>query len=227
MGPLPTGVSFNSMTGLLSGTPQTGTGGSYTLTISADNGVNPLATETFTLIVNEVPQITSANGTTFTVGTNGTFQVTANGFPASTFIESGTLPNGVTFNSSTGVLTGTPMVNTSGIYTLHFTPTNAAGTGLTQTFTLIVDQAPAITSGNSATFTEGMFSSFNITATGFPTPSFSETGALPNGVTFNDTTGVLSGTPAAGTANTYLITIFAMNGVDPEASQDFTLIVDP
>ncbi len=227
MGPLPTGVSFNATTGVLSGTPQTGTGGSYTLTISADNGVTPVATETFTLIVNEVPQITSANGTTFTVGTSGTFQVTANGYPASTFTESGTLPNGVTFNSSTGVLTGTPLVNTTGIYTLQFTPKNSAGTGLTQTFTLIVDQPPAITSGNTATFTEGTFASFNVTATGFPTPTFSETGTLPNGVMFNDTTGVLSGTPAAGTASTYMITIFAMNGVDPEASQDFTLIVTP
>jgi hypothetical protein len=133
----------------------------------------------------------------------------------------------VSFNTATGVLTGTPMVNTAGIYTLNFTPKNATGTGTTQTFTLIVDQPPAITSGSTATFTEGTFASFNVTATGFPTPTFSETGALPNGVTFNDTTGVLSGTPAAGTANTYMITIFAMNGVDPEASQDFTLIVDP
>jgi hypothetical protein len=227
MGPLPMGVSFNSTTGVLSGTPQTGSGGSYTLAISANNGVTPVATQTFTLIVDELPQITSANGTTFTVGTSGTFQVTANGYPAATFTESGTLPNGVTFNSSTGVLTGTPLVNTAGIYTLQFTPKNSAGTGLTQTFTFIVDQPPAITSGNTATFTEGTFASFNVTATGFPTPTFSETGTLPNGVMFNDTTGVLSGTPAAGTASTYMITIFAMNGVDPEASQDFTLIVSP
>jgi hypothetical protein len=227
MGPLPAGVSLNASTGLLSGTPQPGSGGSYTLTVSADNGVTPVATQTFTLIVNEAPQITSANSATFTVGTNGMFQVTASGYPASMFTESGTLPNGVSFNTATGVLTGTPMVNTAGIYTLNFTPKNATGTGTTQTFTLIVDQPPAITSGSTATFTEGTFASFNVTATGFPTPTFSETGALPNGVTFNDTTGVLSGTPAAGTANTYMITIFAMNGVDPEASQDFTLIVDP
>ena len=85
MGPLPAGVSLNSTTGVLSGTPQPGTGGSYTLTVSASNGVTPVATETFTLIVNEVPQITSTNSMTFTVGTNGTFQVTASGYPPSTF----------------------------------------------------------------------------------------------------------------------------------------------
>lgn len=44
---------------------------------------------------------------------------------------------------------------------------------------------------------------------------------------FNDTTGVLSGTPAPSTSGSYPITIFAINGVDPEATQDFTLIVDP
>ena len=39
-----------------------------------------------------------------------------------------------------------------------------------------------------------------VTATGNPLPTLSETGALPSGVSFNAATGILSGTPAAGTA---------------------------
>jgi hypothetical protein len=65
-----------------------------------------------------------------------------------------------------------------------------------------------------------------VTATGFPAPTFAETGALPAGVTFNAATGVLSGTPDAGTEGTYPITIIAMNGVDTEVMQTFTLTVD-
>ena len=42
----------------------------------AGNGVSPDATQTFTLTVNEAPAITSANSTTFTVGTAGSFTVT-------------------------------------------------------------------------------------------------------------------------------------------------------
>jgi large repetitive protein len=224
-GALPAGVSFNPATGLLSGTPQIGSGGSYPLTITASNGVGTNATEAFTLVVNEIPQITSTNSATFTVGTNGTFTVTAGGFPTSTFTESDPLPHGLSFNSATGVLSGTPLANTGGTYTLHIFATNAAGPGPTQIFTLIVVQPPAITSANNATFTVGTFGSFNVTATGFPAPTFAETGALPAGVTFNDTTGLLSGTPDTGTAGTYTITILATNGVDTEDMQTFTLTV--
>src|SRR6202043_1913103 len=98
-----------------------------------------------------------------------------------------TLPGGVTFNSGTGVLSGTPNAGTGGTYTLTFTATSTAGTA-NQTFTLTVNQAPAITSANNATFLVGTAGTFTVTATGFPAPTITETGALPAGVTFNGTT---------------------------------------
>ena len=84
--------------------------------------------------------------------------------------------------------------------------------------------APAITSSNTATFFTYQGNSFTVTATGVPTPTFSEVGPLPSGVGFDDATGVLSGTPTA-TGN-FPITIAASNGVSPAATQSFTLIVD-
>ncbi len=88
-----------------------------------------------------------------------------------------------------------------------------------------VGTAPAITSVNSTTFTVGTAGSFTVTATGFPTPTLSEIGTLPSGVTFDPTTGVLSGTPAAGTLGAYPLTFTAANGVTPNATQSFTLTV--
>jgi hypothetical protein len=76
-----------------------------------------------------------------------------------------------------------------------------------------------------ATFRVGIGGSFTATAAGYPAPTFSETGALPGGVTLNPTTGVLSGTPAAGSGGVYHITIIASNGVLPNATQSFTLSV--
>jgi large repetitive protein len=169
--------------------------------------------------------ITSAASTAFTVGTSGSFTVTANGYPAASISESGTLPLGVAFNDATGVLSGTPLANTGNTYTLHFQATNAAGSSAIQTFTLIILQAPAITSANAATFTVEDFGSFNVTFTGYPAPTYEESGGLPDGVTFNDTTGVFSGTPTSD--GTYMITITAMNGVDTNAMQTFTLTVNP
>src|SRR4029077_4205289 len=64
---------------------------------------------------------------------------------------------------------------------------------------------------------------------GVPTPTLTRTGALPSGVTFIDNgngTATLGGTPAAGTAGTYPLTITASNGVGAPASQAFTLKIN-
>jgi hypothetical protein len=83
---------------------------------------------------------------------------------------------------------------------------------------------PAITSANQATFTQGQPNTFNVTASGYPASTFTETGALPSGVTLAPD-GTLSGTPAAGTAGDYPIVIKASNGNAPDATQNFTLHV--
>jgi hypothetical protein len=94
---------------------------------------------------------------------------------------------------------------------------------------ITVNQSPAITSANSATFAVGSAGAFTVTTTGVPAPSLSETGALPGGVTLKGNgngTASLSGTPAAGTAGNYPITITAHNGVGADATQSFTLTVN-
>ena len=77
----------------------------------------------------------------------------------------------------------------------------------TGTLLVTVNQAPAITSANSTVFKVGTAGTFTVAASGFPASTFTQTGALPSGVTFNGITGVLSGTPAANTSGTYPITL--------------------
>ncbi|MFZ0303353.1 MAG: putative Ig domain-containing protein, partial [Terracidiphilus sp.] len=226
-GALPSGVTLNSA-GVLSGTPAAGTGGTYPLTITASNGIGTNATQSFTLTVNQAPAVTSASSTTFTTGTAGSFTVTASGYPAPTFSETGILPTGVSMTSS-GVLSGIPAAGTGGTYPLTITASNGVGSPATQSFTLTVDQSPAITSASSATFAAGSAGSFTVTTSGYPKSAISETGVLPSGVTLVDngnSTATLSGTPAAGAGGTYRVTITAGNGVSPNATQSFTLTVD-
>lgn len=62
-----------------------------------------------------------------------------------------------------------------------------------------------------------------------PTPSLTQSGALPTGVTFIDNgngTATLSRAPAANTNGTYPLTITGANGVGTPATQKFTLTVD-
>ena len=221
---LPAGITLTP-SGSLSGTPAAGTGGAYPITIAATNGISPDASQAFTLTVNQPPVITSANNTTFTAGTLGTFSVTASGYPAATFSTTSTLPSGVTLGTD-GTLSGTPAAGTGGTYSITISAANGITPKATQSFTLTVDEAPTVTSANHVTFTTGVSGSFQVTAKGFPTAmTFSETGALPTGVTLT-TAGLLSGTPAAGTGGPYPITITASNGISPDATQSFTLTVN-
>ncbi|MBI5029327.1 MAG: putative Ig domain-containing protein [Chloroflexi bacterium] len=227
-GTLPSGVTFNASTGTLSGTPAAGTGGSYPLTLTASNGILPNATHSFTLNVNQLPLITSANNVTFSENRAGTFSVMTSGYPKPAITYSGSLPGGVTLidnNNGTATLGGTPNLGTVGTYNLTITATNSAGINA-QIFALTVNQAPVITSANHATFTVGTFGSFNVTTTGTPTPSLSVSGTLPTGVTFNTGTGVLSGTPASGTDGVYNLTFTAHNTSSPDAIQSFTLTIN-
>ena len=225
-GALPGGVSFNNGTGVLAGTPLLGSGGVYNITFTASNGVGTPATQSFTLTVNEGPVITSSNSTTFTVGAAGTFTVTASGTPPPTYSESGALPTGVSFNAATHKIAGTPAAGTGGVYNITLGATNGFGTPASQSFTLTVNEAPAITSGNTTTFQAGVAATpFTVTATGFPVPTLSESPALPGGVNFNTGTGVLSGTPAAGTGGNHSITFTASNGVGSAANQSFALVI--
>ena len=216
-GALPNGVHFTG--GVLSGTPATGTGGAYPITITASNGVVPDVTQSFQLTVEQSPAITSADRATFTQGQAGTFTPVATGYPAPTFSEHGALPNGVHFTG--GVLSGTPSTGTGGAYPITITAANGVLPDVTQSFQLAVEQSPAITSADQATFTQGQAGTFTPVATGYPAPSFSEHGALPNGVHF--TGGVLSGTPAK--KGTYRISFAADNGIGAVRTQNFLLIV--
>ncbi|MGH7748088.1 MAG: putative Ig domain-containing protein, partial [Candidatus Dormibacteria bacterium] len=226
VGTLPSGVTL--VGGVLSGTPAGGTGGSYPLALTATNGIGADATQTFSLTVDEAPSITSANNATFTVGAAGSFTVTATGTPTPTLGESGALPAGVTFDSSTGILSGTPSTHAGTTYALTFTAHNAIGSDSVQNFTLTVNEAPAITSDTSTSFLVGSAGSFTVTAGGFPAPTLSESPSdtLPGGVTFDPSSGLLSGTPDPGSAGDYTLNFTAHNSTQPDATQAFVLHVD-
>ncbi len=179
-----------------------------------------------TVAVDAPPTITSGGSTTFAVGTAGSFSVTTTGYPVPTVTETGTLPTGVTL-TSTGTLSGTPAAGTGGAYPITITAANGT-TNATQNFTLTVNQAPAITSANSTSFTSGSPGTFTVTTTGSPKSSLGESGPLPAGVTFTDNgngTATISGTASA--AASYPITITAQNGIAPNATQSFTFTVNP
>jgi len=177
--------------------------------------------------VDVAPAITSPATATFTAGQASTYTVTATGTPTLTFSLSGTVPTWLSINATTGVLSGTPPAGSGGTYSITVTAANGVTPDATQAFTLTVDEAPNVTSADTTTFRAEAAGSFQVTALGYPTPTFTETGTLPTGVSLSSS-GLLSGTPATGTAGSYGIVITASNtfgATDPTATQAFTLEV--
>ena len=177
--------------------------------------------------INSVPAITSPATTNATIGQALSFTVTTSGSPTPALTLTGTPPSGVDLvdnGDGTGTLTGIP-AGTAKTYALKITAKNAAGS-VTQSFSLVVTQAPAITSAATTTFVAAKAGTFKVTTTGSPAPALTSVGALPSGVTFVDNgngTATLSG--SAGASGTYPLTITATNAAGA-TSQTFSLVVN-
>jgi YVTN family beta-propeller protein len=234
-GALPKGITLTDNgngTASLSGIAARGTRGSYPITITASNGVGSPATQAFALTVTTAaskPVITSAAAAAPLFGALFNFTVTTNGYPVPSISKTGTMPPGVHFadnGNGTGTISGTPNGTAIGPYTVTLTARNKAGTA-TQSFTLTIWKAPAITKIPTTTATIGTPMHLTITATGYPTPVLTKSGTLPSGLHFTSTgngQATISGTPAAKTTGSRAITITATNQIRA-TSQTFTLTV--
>jgi hypothetical protein len=226
---LPTGVTFDTSTGVLSGTPAAGTGGTYVLTLSASNGIGAAGTQVFTLTVLQPPSITSADTATITTGTSTPVMITTSGSPDAVISELGTLPLGVIFtpkpSNGTGMLSGKPLAGTGGVYNFFLVANNGVAPVAIQKFTLTVDEAAKIVSDPHETFSLGNPGTFQVQTTGFSSGSttFTETGTLPAGESFDNSTGALTGTPTQ--TGTFALTLTANNGIGSTATQAFKLVV--
>jgi hypothetical protein len=151
------------------------------------------------------PAITSPLTASGTVGVAFSYTITATNNPTS-FNATG-LPAGLSVNTTSGVISGTPTA--VGSFSVTISATNAGGTG-SATLSLTIGQTqqpPVITSSSTASGTVGVAFSYQITATNNPT-GFNATG-LPAGLSVNTTTGLISGTPTA--AGSFSVTISANN----------------
>lgn len=121
-GSLPSGLTLAS-SGTISGTP-TATG-TFNFTAQVKDSVGTTASQVYTVSIASPLTITTTSIPDATVGVAYTFTLQASGgtAPYTWSISSGTLPAGLTINSSTGVISGTP--TTAGSSTITFKITDA------------------------------------------------------------------------------------------------------
>ncbi|MCU0702582.1 MAG: VCBS repeat-containing protein [Fimbriiglobus sp.] len=119
--------------------------GTYTLNLTATNGVGVPATQTLTVTVNQAPVFTSPTSVVFQATVAGAFTVTTVALPPAAISTLSTLPPGMLLVSNgdgTATLSGTP--TTPGTYTLDLTATNNVTTPSFQQLVVTVLPAPIV-----------------------------------------------------------------------------------
>jgi hypothetical protein len=136
--------------------------------------------------------------------------------------------NGILISNTTST-TYTDTTPTPGEDTYYVTGVNSTGEGGPSNIVSVnVESAPTITSASSVQFNARAVSNFTVTTTGNPTPTISESGSLPTGITFidnGDGTASLSGQASTTNSGYYFITITASSSAGT-ISQRFTLSVN-
>jgi len=159
--------------------------------------------------------------------------LTASGTPPYTWTP-GALPPGLTFTSiaNTATISGTP--TTAGIYTFLLTVTDSSPSTVNFSYTITITTPITFLYTYLPDATEAKSYQGATGATGGTTPYtfslviVSGSGTLPSGLSLNPTSGVISGTPAKGTAGTYYFTIRVTDSSTPSLSKDqsYTLVVE-
>ena len=226
-GSLPAGLSLSGGTGAISGTPTASGTPKFTVQVTDAKGV--IATKQFSITIAAGLIITTPPGLPDAAG-GVAYSVTisaAGGSPPYTWsISNGSLPGGMTLNSATGVLSGTPASSGNFQFTVQVTDTTSVSAG--KQFTLNVTQplsfttAPTLPAGAPATpYTTAL------SATGGTLPyTWTITGgALPNGLGLNTSSGLISGTPA--TTGTFSFTVQVTDNAQTKAAKAFTISIIP
>ena len=152
-GGLPAGLTLDTTTGAITGTPTTN--GGYSFTLSAGNGIGAAVTQVFTGSVTTPPVWTDQALGAFQIDVAYSDGVSASGSPAPTYsLSAGVLPTGLSLNTATGEITGTPTA--AGAFDFTITATNGSLPDVVKQFTGNVGVQPAWTDPSLGTMRVGV-----------------------------------------------------------------------
>jgi hypothetical protein len=228
---LPPGLSINPATGVISGTPTTGSATDYDVTVVATDTSGATGSTSFDWTITNVVSVTNPGDQSGVVGTAVNLSISASDSDLGqvlTYTASG-LPPGLTINSSTGVISGTPTTAAGSPFsvTVHATDTTGATNSATFNFTITSPNTVTVTNPGSKTGTVSVaIASVQIVATdsAVVTPgalTYTATG-LPPGLSTNSSTGLITGTPTTATGSPFSVTVDVTDATGATGSTTFT-----
>ncbi len=226
---LPSGLSLNTTTGAITGTPVSAGTGSHTFTLR-DSTVPPLTAQTtLTLTINPAPAGLSITTTSLPDGNvgqsyNQPLLATGGSGPLTWSIAADSLPPVLSLDPTTGVIAGTPTAEGTWSFTVRVADTG--GQEDTQVLSILINppSPPSITTPTLPDGTVGVAYSEVLDATGGTgTLVWSlSAGSLPTNLNLSSD-GTISGTPTdTGTSN---FTVMVTDAVSQSDSQPLSITI--
>lgn len=214
---LPAGLALNPTTGAITGTP-TALAPAATYVVTATNGTSTSVNLVIT-VIDAAPTnlVYATNPATYTknlaIAPNAP---SSSGGAVVSYAMSPTLPSGLSLSPTTGVISGTPLVESSTtIYTI--VATNTGGSAVAMLSLTVVGDKPVISYPNPVMLAvRTYFSPISPISTGGSVTSWAISPALPGGVMFNS--GVIYGLPGV-VSPPALYTVTATNGAGSSTAQ--------
>ena len=151
--------------------------------------------------------------------------------PYSWSIIVGSLPNGLSLNSSTGVISGRPSVAGNFAFTAQVSDSQSPSNTNSKPLSITINPAPVapptITTTSLPNGQRNVSYSHTLQATGGVTPyTWSlASGSLPAGLTLNGATGVISGTPTKKGTSNFVVRVRDSQGTPAQDTQSLSIRV--
>jgi FtsP/CotA-like multicopper oxidase with cupredoxin domain len=228
-GALPSGLTIDPFTGIISGTP-TATGlSSFTVQVTDSSVPAQVATKALSINVIAGPTITTTSLPNGEVSIAYNQPVTATGgiTPYAWSVTAGSLPPGLTQNPTTGAISGTP--TTAGAYSFTVRITDAVGGFATKAFSITIAALPVITTTSLPNGEVALAYNRPVTVTGGTTPfAWSvSVGSLPPGLSQSPTTGTISGTPTTAGPYSFTVSLTDAFGAIAAKALSITIVTAP
>lgn len=205
---LPANLAFDTTTGTITGTPAADGNSSHTFTLTDSSTPRQSVQKLLSLTVGTAPAVLAITTTSLPPGNvgqayNQLVQATGGTGALTWSIATGTLPQNLNLNSTTGAISGTPTAAGTSTFTVRVADT--AGQADTQALSILINPAtpPNITTTSLPGGTVGQAYSQPLQATGGTgTLAWNvSAGSLPTNLNLSSA-GIISGTPTnTGTAN--------------------------
>ena len=221
-GTLPAGLTLNAATGLLSGTPTAA--GSSAVTVRVVDASAQSATRAITLVIAAPPTLSFAPAPGEVGVAYSQQPVVSDGTgPFTWAVSAGSLPPGLSLNTSTGLVSGTPTL--AGTSTVTLRATDSFAQAATRTVSIVVVAQPSFTGSPPPAGQVGVSYTTPLPVAGgtLPLTWSISAGNLPAGLSLDPSTGRITGTPTTVGSSAFTATVADANG--QQATRPITLVV--